>query len=170
MCNVRAQANLPAILCIAITFLFAFPPAKAQDALSGATLATHCRADMQAPSNGYCKAYFQGVLDTLNTTTQATDQPTYCVPHDLHFEGLIGLYLSESRLYPEVLDTPASRLIFGMLLKFFPCLRAQAPARLPSHLPGYRQHHQVDVPGATVRSGAATLCSDMTGPHTGVFT
>ena len=124
MCNVSAHPSLPAVLWIAITLSFAFTPVKAQGTLSGQALATHCLADMQASTDGYCKAYFQGVLDTLNTTTRTPDQTTYCVPHDLNVEGLIGLYLSESRLYPEVLETPASRLIFGMLLKFFPCLRA----------------------------------------------
>jgi len=124
MRNVSNHPRLPVVLCLVTMQLLCSSATKALDTLSGQALATHCIEDLEATSGRFCQAYFQGVLDTLEATTRANDQATYCVPHDLEVGGLIGLYLRESRLYPEVLGTPASRLILGMLLKFFPCLRA----------------------------------------------
>jgi hypothetical protein len=124
MSYVRAHTSVPAVLLLLGTLLLSAPAARALDAVSGQALADHCLADVKSNSEGFCIAYFAGVLDTLSTISRADGPATYCVPDDLAIESLIGLYLSESRLYPEVLETPANQLIYGMLLKFFPCRRA----------------------------------------------
>ncbi len=97
------------------------------ETFSGRALAERCEAQPQSEPYANCKAYVQGVLDALETLRVQPDTLTYCLPSDMTLDVLAGLYLSESRLYPEVLDTPASRLIAGMLYKFFPCIRADQP-------------------------------------------
>ena len=124
MSYVRAHTSVLAVLSVLGTLLLSPPAASALDSVSGQALANHCISDVKGTSKGFCRAYFLGVLDTLSTTSRPDGKATYCVPDDLAIEVLIGLYLSESRLYPEVLDTPANQLIFGMLLKFLPCRRA----------------------------------------------
>ena len=86
-----------------------------------------------APDDAACVAYFQGVLDALETLRGAG--AAYCVPRGVTLKQLIVLYKSESALYPHVLGLRASDLIAGMIVKFFPCeraRRAQGAPRLPA--------------------------------------
>ena len=86
-----------------------------------------------APDDAACAAYFQGVLDALETLRGRGS--AYCVPRGVTLKQLIVLYKSESALYPHVLGLRASDLIAGMIVKFFPCeiaRRAQGAPRLPA--------------------------------------
>ena len=60
----------------------------------------------------------------LEETGRDRGAPAYCLPAGVEVEHLIARYVSESRLYPEVLDTPAALLILGMLIKFYGCRAA----------------------------------------------
>lgn len=77
----------------------------------------------EASGDAACAAYFQGVLDALETL-QGADSG-YCVPRGVTLKQLIVLYKSESALYPHVLGVRASDLIAGMIVKFFPCETAR---------------------------------------------
>ena len=71
------------------------------------------------PENSRCLGYFQGVVDTLESL-QARGT-VYCPPPSLTLKEIVLFYQSEAQIFPDVLETRASDLITGMLIKFFPC-------------------------------------------------
>jgi hypothetical protein len=67
-----------------------------------------------------CVGYLQGVIDALESLKAGTRVP-YCLPDDFTAEHGIHLFKQEAKVFPQVLDRPASDLIAGMFVKFFPC-------------------------------------------------
>ena len=71
------------------------------------------------PADTRCLGYVQGVVNALDTLkargTLACPPPTLTVKEIIHF------YQSEAQIFPDALETPASDLITGMIIKFFPC-------------------------------------------------
>jgi hypothetical protein len=59
-------------------------------------------------------------LDTLKARGKVT-----CPPPTLTVKEIIHFYQSEAQRFPDALKTPASDLITGMLIKFFPCPKDQ---------------------------------------------
>ena len=71
------------------------------------------------PEDSRCLGYFQGVVDTLESLKARG--AVYCPPPALTLKEIVLFYQSEAKIFPDVLETPASDLITGMLVKFFPC-------------------------------------------------
>ena len=71
------------------------------------------------PADTRCLGYVQGVVNALDTLkargTLACPPPTLTAKEIIHF------YQSEAQIFPDALETPASDLITGMIIKFFPC-------------------------------------------------
>ena len=128
-------------LLVAVTALIALMPAapaaddadgwwrRAAPPLSGAELLRLCGGpEASGPTTAPCAAYVAGVIGMLDGAGRSVDAASFCVPPQTGLDDLVALYRSESRLYPDVLDVPAARLIAGMLLKFYPCQSARSIA------------------------------------------
>ena len=93
----------------------------AEERIPGHKLLAWCGGvDDAAPMDPRCVAYMQGALHTI-LTFRELGAVRVCPPADLTVERAVALYKSESKIYPEVMDTPAADLIAGMVVKFFPC-------------------------------------------------
>lgn len=71
------------------------------------------------PADSRCLGYFQGVVDALESLKARG--AVYCPPPALTVKEIILFYKSEAGIFPDALDSRASDLIAGMLIKFFPC-------------------------------------------------
>ncbi len=109
---------LMALLVVAST---APSPTHAEEPIPGKKLLVWCGGvDEAAPMDPRCVAYMQGALHMV-LTFRELGAVRVCPPDDLTVERAVALYKSESKTYPEVMDTPAADLIAGMVVKFFPC-------------------------------------------------
>ena len=94
--------------------------------VSGAALVRLCGAvgpggaAVETPASARCVGYFQGVVDALESL-KAMGAVLYCLPEDFTAEHGVHLFKQEAETFPQVLDRPASDLIAGMFVKFFPC-------------------------------------------------
>ena len=94
--------------------------------VSGATFVHLCGdvgpggATIETTASARCVAYFQGVVDALESL-KMMGAVIYCLPADFTAEHGVHLFKQEAETFPQVLDRPASDLIAGMFVKFFPC-------------------------------------------------
>jgi hypothetical protein len=104
----------------------ATPPGTHIGTVSGAAFVRLCadvgpdKAAGRATASARCVAYFQGVMDALESV-KVMGAVIYCLPDDFTAEHGVHLFRQEAEIFPQVLDRPASDLIAGMFVKFFPC-------------------------------------------------
>ena len=84
---------------------------------AGVTAAT---ADAPTLETARCIGYFRGTVDTLESLKKL-GRISFCLPPDLTTKEVILLYKNEAAIFPQVLESRASDLIAGMVVKFFPC-------------------------------------------------
>ncbi len=127
-------AGLAALLLLALSAAAATPQAgprpgadgEGPTTLSGRRLLGFCdgvtagKSAAPALETARCVGYFQGALDTLQSL-KGLGRISVCPPPGLSVMEAILLYKKEAAIFPHVLDRPASDLIAGMVVKFFPC-------------------------------------------------
>ncbi|MBT6276056.1 MAG: hypothetical protein HOI95_18220 [Chromatiales bacterium] len=116
----RKRCQILAGVLLALSLLTS--PVGAREALTGRQLFELC-SDGQAAVwiSPACDRYFQEVLDALQSMTPPLP---ICDTKHRSIAALVTLYVSESKVYPNVLHVPAEQLITGMMLKFFACRTA----------------------------------------------
>ena len=103
-------------------FLTAASGMAAEQAMTGNELLALCTDAAGRPvARESCSNYVRGVIDGLATVNRIAGVAPHCMPPSVGLEAVVAAYVSESRRYPEVLHVPASDLIAGMLIKFYPC-------------------------------------------------
>ena len=119
----QGQRTLSSCSMLLLALLVLAAPARPSDvqAWSGQELLNLCgRVDAAADPGSSCHRYFAGVLRGVDGRLWSGQRGT-CPPSSFNVSQALALFRSEAGIYPEVLHVPASELIQGMMLKFFPC-------------------------------------------------
>ena len=106
------------VLSTGIAIVLLASPVGSRETMSGQQLLELCTS---GESGSACEGYFREVLAELGSVTPPLP---ICRAKGGSIGALVALYISESKIYPDVLQVPAKQLITGMMLKFFACRAA----------------------------------------------